>query len=140
MYTRKILQRNRWQNSGGKIHRENKFLCFKCIKMDKNFALCNDCITCPLNKPIPHQKQLAEKEKQDSEGQNLYCNHHRTSFDTKGPISPSSEGSSFIMVIVDAFPHYVALKPTPHFNSYYAYTKFITTRNPCHRQWHRNHE
>ena len=40
----------------------------------------------------------------------------------KGPISPSSEENSYIMVIVDAFTHYVALKPVPHYNAYYAYT------------------
>ena len=44
------------------------------------------------------------------------------SFDTKGPISLSSEGNSYIMVIVDAFTHYVALNPVPHCNAYYAYT------------------
>ena len=35
--------------------------------------LCNDCITCQLNKPYPNQKQLAEK--QDFKGQILYFNH-----------------------------------------------------------------
>ena len=64
-----------------------------------NKELCNDCITCQLNKPYPYQKQLAEK--QDLKGQTLYFNH-RTSFDTKEPISPSTEGNSNIMVIVDA--------------------------------------
>ena len=32
----------------------------------------------------------------------------------KGPISPSSEGSLYIMAIVDAFIRYVALNPVPH--------------------------
>ena len=77
-------------------------------------VLCNDCIVCQLNKPYPNQKQ-------DFKGQSLYFNH-RISFDTKGPISPSSEGNSYIMVIVDAFTHYVALNPVPHCNAYYAYT------------------
>ena len=54
-----------------------------------------------------HQKQIAEK--QDFKRQSLYFNH-RISFDTKGPISPSSEGKSYIMVIVDTFTRYVALK------------------------------
>ena len=81
--------------------------------------LCNDCIVCQLNKPYPNQKQIAQK--QDFKGQSLYFNH-RISFDTKGPISPSSEGNSYIMVIVDAFTHYVALNPVPHCNAYYAYT------------------
>ena len=82
-------------------------------------VLCNDCIICQLNKPNPYQKQIAQK--QDFKGQSLYFNH-RISFDTKGPISPSSEGNSYIMVIVDAFMHYVALNPVPHCNAYYAYT------------------
>ena len=82
--------------------------------------LCNDCIVCQLNKPYPNQKQIAQK--QDFKGQSLYFNH-RISFDTKGPISPSSEGNSYIMVIVDAFTHYVALNPVPHCNAYYAYTR-----------------
>ena len=46
-------------------------------------VLCNDCITCKLNKPYPNQKQLAQK--QDFKGQSLYFNH-RVSFDTKEPI------------------------------------------------------
>ena len=71
-------------------------------------VLCNDCIICQLNKSYPNQKQLAQK--QDFKGQSLYFNH-RISFDTKGPISPSSEGNSYIMVIVDAFTHYVAHTP-----------------------------
>ena len=83
--------------------------------------LCNDCTTCRLNKPYPHQKKIAEK--QDFKGQGLFFNH-RISFDTKKPISPSSGGSSYLMVIVDAFIHYVALNPVPHCNvmSIMAYT------------------
>ena len=77
----------------------------------------NVCIICQLNRHYPNQKQIAPK--QDFKG--LYFNH-RISFDTKGPISPSSEGNSYIMVIVDAFTHYVALNPEPHCNAYYAYT------------------
>ena len=80
-------------------------------------VVCNDCITCQLNTLYPYQKQKAEK--QDFKGQSLYFDH-RISFNTKGPISPSSEGNSCIMVIVDAFTHYVALNPVPHCNAYYA--------------------
>ena len=82
-------------------------------------VLCNDCITCQLKKPYPNQKQIAEKH--DFKAHNLYFNH-RISFDTKGPISPSSEGNSYKLVKVDAFTHYVALNPVPHCKSYYAYT------------------
>ena len=38
-----------------------------------NKILCNDCITCQLNKPYPHQKQIAVK--QDFKAQSLYFNH-----------------------------------------------------------------
>ena len=82
-------------------------------------VFCNDCIICQLKKLYPNQKEIAEK--QDFKGQSLYFSH-RISFDTKGPISPSSEGNSYIMVIVDAFTHYVALNPLAHCNAYYAYT------------------
>ena len=71
-------------------------------------VLCTDCITCQLNKPYPNQKQTVEKHY--FKGTNQYFNH-RFPFDTKGPISPCSEGNSFILVIVDAFTHYVALNP-----------------------------
>ena len=33
--------------------------------------------------------------------------------DTKGPISPSSDGNSYVYVIVAAFSHYVVLHPSP---------------------------
>ena len=33
--------------------------------------------------------------------------------DTKGPISPSSDGNSYVYVIVNAFSHYVVLYPSP---------------------------
>ena len=73
----------------------------------------------PIKKPYPNQKQIAEK--QDFKGQSLHFNH-RIPFDTKGPISPSSEGNSYIMVIVDVFTHYAVLNPVPHCNAYCAYT------------------
>ena len=64
--------------------------------------LCTNCITCQLIKLYHHSKQLARK--QDFEGQSLYFNHSN-SFDTKGPISPTSKGNLYMMVIVDAFTH-----------------------------------
>ena len=39
--------------------------------------------------------------------------NHRISMDTKGPISPSSDGNSYVFVIVDAFSHDVVLHPSP---------------------------
>ena len=72
-----------------------------------------------IKQTIPKSKTNCRK--QDFKAQRLFFNH-RISFDTKGPILPSSEGNSYIMVIVDAFTHYVALNPVPHCNAYYAYT------------------
>ena len=100
-----------YSNFTKKFYFPNAIIWFK--------VLCNDCILCQLNKSYPNQKQIAPK--QDFKGQSLYYNH-RASFDTKGPISSSSEGNSYIMVAVDAFTHYVALNPVPHCNAYYAYT------------------
>ena len=39
--------------------------------------------------------------------------NHRISMDTKGPVSPVSDGNSHVYVIVDAFTHYVVLHPSP---------------------------
>ena len=81
--------------------------------------LCNDCIIYQLNQPYSNQKQIVQK--QDFKRQSLYFNP-RTLFDTRGPSSPSYEGNSYIMVLADAFTHYVALNPAPHCNAYHAYT------------------
>ena len=39
--------------------------------------------------------------------------NHRISMDTKDSISTSSDGNSYVYVIVDAFTHYVVLYPSP---------------------------
>ena len=39
--------------------------------------------------------------------------NHRISIDTKGPISPSSDGNAYVYVIVNAFTHFVELHPSP---------------------------
>ena len=39
--------------------------------------------------------------------------------------SPSSEGNSNIVVIIDEFTHYVALNPVPRFNACDAYTTLL---------------
>ena len=75
-------------------------------------VLCNDCIIYQLNKPFPNQKQIAQK--QDFKGRSLYFNH-RVSFDTKRPISPSSEVA--LNPEVALFTHYVALNPVPNYNA-----------------------
>ena len=39
--------------------------------------------------------------------------YHRISMDTKGPISPSSDGNSYVYAIIDAFKHCVVHHPSP---------------------------
>ena len=39
--------------------------------------------------------------------------NHCISMDTKAPISPSSDGNSYVDVIVEAFTHYVVIHPSP---------------------------
>ena len=73
----------------------------------------------PIKKTLSKSKTKSTKTR--FKVQSLYFKH-RISFDTKGPISSSSEDNSYIMVIVDAFTDYVALNPVPHCNAYYAYT------------------
>ena len=40
--------------------------------------------------------------------------------DTKGPISPSSQGNSYNLVMIDAFSHFVVTNPAPQISSNYA--------------------
>ena len=54
--------------------------------------------------PVNRQQIKKNAIKQEFKGQSLYFNH-RISFDTIGPISPTSEGNSYVMVIVDTFIH-----------------------------------
>ena len=100
----------------------SKNLRSKCTNLDQ--SIMKRLHNIPTKKTYPHLIQIAEK--QDFEGKSL-CFNHRISFDTKGPISPSSEGNSFIMIVVDAFRHYVALNPVPHCNAHYAYTTILMT-------------
>ena len=42
--------------------------------------------------------------------------------DTKGPVSPSSDGISYVYFIVDTFTHYVVLQPSPKYYATHALT------------------
>ena len=48
--------------------------------------------------------------------------NHRISMDTKVPISPLSDGNSYVYAIVDAFIHYVVLHPSPKNDANHALT------------------
>ena len=73
-----------------------KFFIFsKYTHLDKNFKQKLNNVSIEQTITIP--KTFSRK--RDFKGKTLY---HRISFDTKGPISPSSGRNSYIMVIVDA--------------------------------------
>ena len=40
--------------------------------------------------------------------------------DTKGPISLTSNGNSYVFLIIDAFSHFIITNPTPNINSKHA--------------------
>ena len=71
--------------------------------------LTQDCLNCQTSKSMPNPLVAPQ---QSSLEVSPYFNH-RISIDTKGPISPSSDGNSYINVTVDAFTHYVVLHPSP---------------------------
>ena len=71
--------------------------------------LTQDCLSCQTSKSIPN---LLMAPLQPFLEVSPYFNH-RISMDTKGPISQSSDGNSYVYVIVDAFTNYVAIHPSP---------------------------
>ena len=68
-----------------------------------------DCLNCQTSKTMPNllmapQQPLLEVSPHFN---------HRISMDTKNPISPTSDGNSYVYIFVDAFTHYVVLHPSP---------------------------
>ena len=61
-----------------------------------------------INKSLPGTHQLAPVQPFKEVSQ--YFNH-RISIDTKGPLFPPSNGYNHLIVIVDAFTHYVVVNP-----------------------------
>ena len=51
--------------------------------------------------------------------------NHRISMDTKSPISPYSDGNSYVYVIVDGFTHSVVVHPSPKNDAANALTVLI---------------
>ena len=70
--------------------------------------LTQDCLNCQTSKSMPN---ILMAPQQPFLEVSPYFNH-RISMDTKGPMSPSSDGNSFVYVIVDAFTHYAVLHPS----------------------------
>ena len=72
-------------------------------------VLTQDCLNCQTSKSMPNLLMAPQEPFLEV---SPYFNH-RISMDTKGPISPSSDGNSYLYVIVDAFTHFVVLHPSP---------------------------
>ena len=72
--------------------------------------LTQDCLNCQTIKSMPNLLMVRQQPFLEV---SPYFNH-RISMDTKGPISPSSDGNgnSYVYVIVDAFTHHVVLQPS----------------------------
>ena len=49
--------------------------------------------------------------------------------DTKGPISPTSQGNSYISVIIDALGNFVVNYPAPQISSKYVVQTFLNHWN-----------
>ena len=77
-----------------------------------------DCLHCQTSKSMP---KLLMAPQQPFLEVSPYFNH-RISMDTKGPNSPSSDGNSYVYVIVDAFTDYVVLHPSPKKDATNAHT------------------
>ena len=70
--------------------------------------LTQDCLNCQTSKSMLHLLVAQQPFLEVSP----YFNH-LISMNTKGPISPSSDGNSYVYVIVDAFTNYVVLHSSP---------------------------
>ena len=77
----------------------------------------HDCLDCQKNKHFSTKQNLALPL---PFYENATHFNYRISRDTKGPISPSSDGNSYIFVIIDAFSHFIITNPTPQINSKHA--------------------
>ena len=71
--------------------------------------LTQDCLSCQTSKSMPN---LLMAPQQPFLEVSPYLNHC-ISMDTKGPVSSSSDGNSYVYVIVDAFTQYRVLHPSP---------------------------
>ena len=71
--------------------------------------LTQDCLKCQTTKSMPNLLMVPQQQFLEVSS---YFNH-RISMDTKGPFSPSSDGNSYVYVIVDPFTHYVVFHPSP---------------------------
>ena len=70
--------------------------------------LTQDFLNCQTSKFIPNPLMAPQQPFLEV---SPYVNY-RTSMDTKGAISPSSYGSSYVYVVVDAFSHNIVLHPS----------------------------
>ena len=74
----------------------------------------HDCIECRQNKHINQKIQTATIQ---TFSENASYFNYRISMDTKGPLNPPSNQNSYILVIVDAFSHFVVTVPVKQNNA-----------------------
>ena len=72
--------------------------------------LIHDCLNCQQNKSINTQQQTATT---ISFADTAPCFNHRVSMDSKGPITPTSDGHTYIIVMIDHFTRFVVTVPIP---------------------------
>ena len=78
-----------------------------------------DFIQCQTNKVFANTKT---KSKQEQLAPTETYFNEMILIDTKGPIHPTSEGNNYILVIVDAFSHYVTIMCALKNNAHFAFT------------------
>ena len=75
----------------------------------------HDCIECQTNKHFPIKPKILSLFLPFYENATHF--NYRITMDTEILISPSSQGNSYIFVIIDAFSHFLVTNPAPHISS-----------------------
>ena len=82
-----------------------------------NNIFIHECIECQTNKNFPFKHNIAPRV---PFFENATHFNYRISMDTKGPISPTSNGNFYIVVIIDASSHFIITNPSPNINCKHA--------------------
>ena len=77
----------------------------------------HDCLECQTNKHFPLKHNIAPHLPFYENATHFNC---RIPMDTKGPISTTSNGNSYIFAIIDAFSHFIITNPTSNIKSKHA--------------------
>ena len=80
-------------------------------------TLTKDCFLCQTNKPIQKNRNTAQIQ---SPVRKITETFHTIHIDFKGPLSPTSNGNSYILVIIDSFSRFIQATPTKDATSHSA--------------------